>query len=304
MGEQPQASVPGSGQPHEPRLGTGHRDRPGAGGGEPARVEPDVLLDVPRVSVDSLRLSVDGLEADLSLRARVAGLLEVDAGARIRLEGVDLDVTGVQAQALLKVRLEKLVTILDRALTTIDHHPQVIDASRRSRDARDEHPGPPPTRPTDSSLGGYATDRTGGSPAGRGAGREGQAVGRTADGVGEVPEPGIGPPGGATDDLGQQVGAIGAVAGRARGDAGAGPDRTRPRDIQRDGQRERSQDGPRHTPPGGAGTEPGAGTTEPNGPEPSAARQLAEQTGESILQAGRSVWDAIQSGLAQRRQDG
>jgi hypothetical protein len=31
---------------------------------------------------------------------------------------------------------------------------------------------------------------------------------------------------------------------------------------------------------------------------------LAEQTGESILQAGRSVWDAIQSGLAQRRQDG
>ncbi|MER5456907.1 hypothetical protein ABT008_19170 [Micromonospora sp. NPDC002389] len=254
----------------------------------------------------------------------MAGLLEVDAGARVHLEGVDLDVTGAQAQALLKVRLEKLVTILDRALTTIDHNPQVVDAPRRAdgaeqqparsagrtgRPATDavggagaEHPGhrargprggrpdPPasgaPNRPAGGPVGGtavgYATDRAGGSPAGRGAGPQGQAVGRTADGVGAAPDPGIGAPGGATDDLGQQVGAIGAVADSTPG--GAGPDRGGPRD----GRPDRAE-------------EPEAGTAAP--PEPLTARQLAEQTGESILHAGRSVWDAIQNGLAQRRQD-
>ncbi|MGW0501924.1 hypothetical protein [Micromonospora sp. NPDC003241] len=321
MGEQPQEWVPGAGHPHEPRLGTVHRDRPGGGGAEPAGAEPDVLLDVPRVSVDSIRLSVDGLDADLSLRARVAGLLEVDAGARVHLEGVDLDVTGAQAQALLKVRLEKLVTILDRALTTIDHNPQVIDAPRPSGGA-EQRPGPPdrpsapvsgpptgrpgrrvgdpggepPGRPGGAPIGsaggqvggptvGQATDRAGGSPVGRGAGPQGQAVGRTADGVGGAPDPGIGPPGGATDDLGQQVGAIGAVADSAPG--GAGPDRGGPQN----GQRDRAE------------KEPEARRATPSGPEPSTARQLAEQTGESILHAGRSVWDAIQNGLAQRRQD-
>ncbi|MBM0225641.1 hypothetical protein [Micromonospora sp. ATA51] len=94
--------------------------------------EPDVLLDVPEVSVDSIRLAVDGLDADLSLRARLANLLQLDAGVRVHLEGVELDITGVHAEALLKVRLEKLLTILDRALTTIDRNPQIIEALART----------------------------------------------------------------------------------------------------------------------------------------------------------------------------
>ncbi|WP_431935885.1 hypothetical protein [Micromonospora sp. RP3T] len=97
-----------------------------------AEPEPDVLLDVPELSVDEIRLTVDGLDADLSLRARLANLLQLDAGVRVHLEGVELDITGVRAEALLKVRLEKLVQILDRALTTIDRNPQLIDALARS----------------------------------------------------------------------------------------------------------------------------------------------------------------------------
>src|SRR5512139_3819091 len=97
-----------------------------------AGAEPDVLLDIPEVSVDSIRLAVDGLDADLSLRARLANLLQIDAGVRVHLQGVELDVTGVSAEALFKVRLEKLVAILDRALTTIDQNPQVIDALARA----------------------------------------------------------------------------------------------------------------------------------------------------------------------------
>ncbi|MDG4803807.1 hypothetical protein [Micromonospora sp. WMMD980] len=53
--------------------------RPAAG---TAETEPDVLLDVPELSVDEIRLAVDGLDADLSLRARLANLLQLDAGVR------------------------------------------------------------------------------------------------------------------------------------------------------------------------------------------------------------------------------
>lgn len=107
-------------------------ERPGRadGGGD-----PDVLLDIPKVSVDSIRLAVDGLDADLSLRARLANLLQLDAGVRVHLQGVELDINGVHAEAQLRVRLEQLMTILSRALDTIDNNPQIIEAISRTAGA-------------------------------------------------------------------------------------------------------------------------------------------------------------------------
>ncbi|WP_112625972.1 hypothetical protein, partial [Micromonospora saelicesensis] len=93
---------------------------------------PDVLLDIPKVSVDSIRLAVDGLEADLSLRARVANLLQVDAGVRVHLNGGELNIDGVNAEAQLRVRLEQLTRILGRALDTLDHNPHIIEALART----------------------------------------------------------------------------------------------------------------------------------------------------------------------------
>ncbi|MEW2426934.1 hypothetical protein AB0877_02875 [Micromonospora sp. NPDC047644] len=94
--------------------------------------DPDVLLDVPKVTVDSIRLAVDGLEADLSLRARVANLLQVDAGVRVHLNGGELNIDGVNAEAQLRVRLEQLTTILGRALDTLDHNPHIIEMLART----------------------------------------------------------------------------------------------------------------------------------------------------------------------------
>ncbi|MBM0274097.1 hypothetical protein [Micromonospora tarensis] len=94
--------------------------------------DPDVLLDIPKLSVDSIRLAVDGLDADLSLRARVANLLQVDAGVRVHLSGCELDVNGVHAEAQLRVRLEQLTRILGRALDTLDNDPQIIEALART----------------------------------------------------------------------------------------------------------------------------------------------------------------------------
>ncbi|WBB65573.1 hypothetical protein [Micromonospora sp. WMMD812] len=97
--------------------------------------EPDVVLDVPDLHVGSIRLAVDGLEADLSVRARLANLLELDAGVRVRLESVELDLDDVRAEALLEVRLERLMAILDRALSTIDRNPQILETVRNAAQA-------------------------------------------------------------------------------------------------------------------------------------------------------------------------
>ncbi|MDG4787971.1 hypothetical protein O7626_18840 [Micromonospora sp. WMMD1102] len=96
--------------------------------------EPDILLDVPQLSVEKIRLSVHGLDADLSLRTRLANLLQIDAGVRVHLEEVDLDIEGVEAEALLKVRLDQLAGILNRALSTIDRNPAILGNLLRTAD--------------------------------------------------------------------------------------------------------------------------------------------------------------------------
>jgi hypothetical protein len=45
-----------------------------------------------------------------------------------------LDIKGVEAEAMLKVRLENLYDILDRALTTIDRNPQILEALLKTVD--------------------------------------------------------------------------------------------------------------------------------------------------------------------------
>lgn len=89
--------------------------------------EPDVHLSVPDLKVDEIRLDVENLEAHLALQARLANLLDLRAGADVVIQKVELDIKGVAARAMLKVRLENVLAILDRALTTIDRNPQILE---------------------------------------------------------------------------------------------------------------------------------------------------------------------------------
>ncbi|MGF1550165.1 MAG: hypothetical protein ACFBQW_06490 [Sphingomonadaceae bacterium] len=88
--------------------------------------QPDVLLDVPNLSVEEIQLEVQNLQVDISLDARLANLLKLTAGANASIETVSLTITGVQAQATLIVRLDNVAAIIDRTLTTIDNNPQIL----------------------------------------------------------------------------------------------------------------------------------------------------------------------------------
>ncbi|HMJ04062.1 MAG TPA: E3 binding domain-containing protein [Conexibacter sp.] len=182
-----------------------------AGDGDP-RGDPDVLLAIPVVKVDSIHLEVDDLDAHVALTARVLSLVRLNAGVDVHLGRLRIDIKGVEAQALLKVRLDHVTAIVDRVLTTVDRNPELVKSLGRTV----EHVG---------EGAGHALGETGEAVESIGEGAEG-AVKDVGSGAGEaVGEIGEGA-GQAVGDVGegasQAVGDVGEGAGQAVGDLGEG----------------------------------------------------------------------------------
>ncbi|MDL4819345.1 hypothetical protein [Actinomadura opuntiae] len=195
-------------------------DQPHAAGGGAPREDPDVLLDVPVVKVDEIELEVDDLRADVSLRAAVLDVLNLEVGADVTLGRVSLALKGVEAQAVLKVRLDNVARIIERVLETVDANPEILAEATRGLGTAAGELG--------RGAGGAVRD------VGRGAGGAVREVGtgaaRTVDGLG-------GGAGRAVQDVGGDAGravraaggkagnVIGDEAGQAAGDGVVGPAR-------------------------------------------------------------------------------
>jgi hypothetical protein len=103
------------------------RRRASNGGGGSAGDEPDVLLDVSELEVDRIRLEVENLRAHVSVLAELANLVSLSVGVDARLDRVELEIEGVRAKVLLKVRLEHVRTILEKALDTVTEVPEILE---------------------------------------------------------------------------------------------------------------------------------------------------------------------------------
>lgn len=88
--------------------------------------QPDVLLDIPNLSVDEINLEVNNLQVHIALDARLANLLKLTAGADASIDQVKIGIKGVQATATLVVRLENVRAIIERTLQTLDNNPQLV----------------------------------------------------------------------------------------------------------------------------------------------------------------------------------
>jgi hypothetical protein len=99
---------------------------PAAAAALASSTQPDVLLDIPNLSVEQITLEVDNLQAHIALDARLGNLLKLTAGADAGIEKVKLDIKGVKAQATLIVRLDNVRAIIERTLQTIDNNPAII----------------------------------------------------------------------------------------------------------------------------------------------------------------------------------
>ena len=88
--------------------------------------QPDVLLDIPNLSIGELTIEVAKLEAHIALDARLANLLKLTAGADVSIDQVKIGLKDVQATATLVVRLDNVRAIIERTLQTLDNNPQII----------------------------------------------------------------------------------------------------------------------------------------------------------------------------------
>src|SRR5918999_2632977 len=100
----------------------------------PAPQDVDVLLDVQELEVDRIGLTVRDLKAHVSVVAELASLVSLQVGVDARLDEVELEIEGVRAKLLLKVRLENVRAILTHALDTVAEHPQSLRALTRALD--------------------------------------------------------------------------------------------------------------------------------------------------------------------------
>jgi hypothetical protein len=160
--------------------------------------EPDVLVDIPVVNVDEIHFEIDQLEARVSLHAEVLDLVKLSVGVHAEVGKVELDIKGVEAQALLRARLDHVTAIVDRVLTTLDRNPELLKGIAHSLEEV-------------------------GSGAGKGVAQIGAGTGQAVEDVGEgaegaVKDVGKGA-GGAVEDVGE--GAGDAVEGVGQGAGGA-----------------------------------------------------------------------------------
>ena len=101
------------------------------GGEQPADREPDVLLDVPVLNVGAINLEVRGLRAHVAVLAELANLVNLSVGVDARLDEVKLTIEDVEAQALLKVRLEHVRAILESLARTVDQPAEQVGGAAR-----------------------------------------------------------------------------------------------------------------------------------------------------------------------------
>jgi hypothetical protein len=173
---------------------------------------PDVLLDVPELRVDLIHFELDDLDAHLAVKANVLNLIKLNVGIDVHLSRVKLDIKGVEAEAVLKARLDHVTAIVDRLMTSLDRNPELVEGLSRAI----------------SEIGqgaGEAVDETGDAAKDIGQGAEGalQDVGRGAgQAVGDVGEGAGHAVGDIGQGAGQAVGDVGQGAGQAVGDVGQG----------------------------------------------------------------------------------
>jgi hypothetical protein len=113
---------------HSPPINNGPQEQ------TPAPQEVDVILDVSELEVDRIKLTVKDLRAHVSVLAELASLLNLQVGVHARLDEVELEIEGVRAKVLLKVRLDDVRAIIKEALETVAEHPEILRILTRALD--------------------------------------------------------------------------------------------------------------------------------------------------------------------------
>jgi e3 binding domain len=184
---------------------------------------PDVLLDVPELRIDSIHFELDDLDAHVALKARVLNLVKLNVGIDLHLSRVKLDVKGVEAELVMKARLDHVTAIVDRLMTSLDRNPELVKGLSRAVSEVGKGAGEAVDKTGDAAKdigkGAQSTLKDVGKGAGEATGDIGEGAGHAVGDIGQGAGQAVGDVG---QGAGQAVGDIGQGAGQAVGDVGQG----------------------------------------------------------------------------------
>jgi hypothetical protein len=190
---------------------------------DPRKIEggPDVLINVPVAKVDEIDIEVDDLHAQVAVLAEVRKLVKIGVGVEAQLDKVELKIEGVEAQALLKAKLNNVTAILERVLLSLDRNPALLQSIGRSVEEVGAGTGDLLDESGDAVeyVGEGAGEAVGdvGEGAGQAVGEIGKGANEGLEDVGEGAERGV-----AGVGKGAKRGVQGAGKGTKRGVQGAG----------------------------------------------------------------------------------
>jgi hypothetical protein len=88
--------------------------------------DKDIILNVDNLQVEEIKLKVEELKAKVSVNASVSRLVNLEVGADVCIDKVDVEIRGVDTELHFKVKLDKIQEIINRALDTIDKNADVL----------------------------------------------------------------------------------------------------------------------------------------------------------------------------------
>jgi hypothetical protein len=184
---------------------------------------PDVLLDVPELRIDTIHFELDDLDAHVGLKARVLNLVKLNVGIDVHLSRVKLDIKGVEAELVLKARLDHVTAIVDRLMTSLDRNPELVKGLSRAVSEVGKGAGEAVDKTGDAAKdigkGAQSTLKDVGKGAGEATGDIGEGAGQAVGDIGQGAGQAVGDVG---QGAGQAVGDVGQGAGQAVGDVGQG----------------------------------------------------------------------------------
>jgi e3 binding domain len=184
---------------------------------------PDVLLDVPELRIDMIHFELDDLDAHVALKARVLNLVKLNVGIDLHLSRVKLDIKGVEAELVMKARLDHVTAIVDRLMTSLDRNPELVKGLSRAVSEVGKGAGEAVDKTGDAAKdigeGAQSTLKDVGKGAGEATGDIGEGAGHAVGDIGQGAGHAVGDVG---QGAGQAVGDIGQGAGQAVGDVGQG----------------------------------------------------------------------------------
>jgi e3 binding domain len=185
--------------------------------------EPDVLLDVPEVRVDLIHFELDNLDAHVALKANVLNLVKLNVGVDVHLSKVKLDIKGVEAELVMKARLDHVAAIVDRLMTSLDRNPELVKGLSKAVAQIGQGAGEAVDKTGDAAKdvgkGAQSALKDVGKGAGEATGDIGEGAGQAVGDVGQGAGQAVGDVG---QGAGQAVGDVGQGAGQAVGDIGQG----------------------------------------------------------------------------------